>query len=86
MYERGKNTEGHFVNSSIIFFSGELSVIQSLNITECQLLIHVSKHNNNPISRVHCVFSLIFRGEIANYTFLEALISTESKNQCFHFF
>ena len=26
------------------------------------------------------IFSLIFRGEIANYTFLEALISTESKS------
>ena len=28
---------------------------------------------------------LIFRGEIANYTFFKALKSTEYKNQCFHF-
>ena len=27
------------------------------------------------------IFSLIFRGKIANYTFFTALISTESKNQ-----
>ena len=37
-------------------------------------------------SRVYSVFSLIFRGGIANYTFLEALIFTEFKIQCFHFF
>ena len=31
------------------------------------------------------IVSLIFRGEIANHTFFKALISTESKKQCFHF-
>ena len=37
-------------------------------------------------SRVQCAFSLIFRGEIVNYTFLEALISTELKKTFFPFF
>ena len=31
------------------------------------------------------IFSLIFRGDIANYAFFKALISTESKNQYFYF-
>ena len=55
------------------------SINDDLNPLNTRLLCYCS------FSETIIFYDVIFRGEIANYTFFKALKSTEYKNQCFHF-